>query len=358
MNFQNLPTVPQEKELLDRAFRKARIRQKTKKEKKGTWVQGMQTNEARKLDLIRDVLVASLDRVQKSFPQIDELPRFYQELIKITRDVVQLKKSLATVVWGIRKISDFQRTYIHHIMQEKDKQKMQEFTRQFYGRVSSVLKQISSALKYLESSRQVMKGYPDVKEMFTVCIYGFPNVGKSTLLNLLTGTRAEVAPYAFTTKSINVGYLRLDGSKEHGDKERSGQEGKKGIKKATIQIIDVPGTLARQDKLNFIEMQADLVVKELATVIIYVFDYSDTCGYTIADQEKLFEQVTSADFSGKKKPVLVYVAKKDITPADVLENAPKSFSLEELKEEILKRNIQWEEDEALKTPVEVEMGPV
>ena len=347
MNFQNLPPVPQEKELLDRAFRKARIRQKTKKEKKGTWVQGMQTNEARKLDLIRDILVASLDRVQKSFPQIDEMSRFYQELLKITRDVVQLKKSLATVVWGIHKISDFQRTYVHHIMQEKDKQKMQEFTRQFYGRVSSVLKQISPALKYLESSRQVMKGYPDVKEMFTVCIYGFPNVGKSTLLNLLTGTRAEVAPYAFTTKSINVGYLRMDGSKEHG--ERAEHEGKKGIKKAQIQIIDVPGTLARQDKLNFIEMQADLVVKELANVIIYVFDYSDTSGYTVADQEKLFEQVKSADFLGKQKLVLIYVAKKDITPKRVFESARDGLSLEELKEEILRRGIEWGENEAKKT---------
>ena len=340
MNFQNLPPVPQEKELIDRSFRKARMRQKTKQEKKGTWVQGMQTKEARKLDLIRDVLVSSLERVLKSFPRVDELPKFYQELLKITLEVGQLKKSLATLLWGTRKITDFQREYVHRIMQEEDQRSMHEISRQFYGRVVSVLQQISPALTYLESCRRTMKGYPDVKEMFTVCIYGFPNVGKTTLLNLLTGTRAEVAPYAFTTKSINIGYMRMDGSKEHGrteEKEVNEENKVKKERKAMLQIVDVPGTLARQEKMNFIEMQADLVVKELANLVIYVFDYSDTSGYTVVDQEKLFEQMQG------KKPVLVYIAKKDITPNEVLATAREGLSFDELKEEIMRTEKVWKE---------------
>ena len=100
-----------------------------------------------------------------------------------------------------------------------------------------------------------MRTYPDVKEMFTVCIYGFPNVGKSTLLNKLTTSKATVAAYAFTTKEINAGYFTVEDKK--------------------IQVFDVPGTLARENKMNYIELQAELVVKELADIIIYVFDVSE-----------------------------------------------------------------------------------
>ncbi len=308
MNFQGIPSVETEKTLLDLAFRKAREKG-SEKNLKGNWLEIIRKKEGLKIDVIKDALASKLESIRQSFPHPKQLPEFYIQLMKLTLDFDEYKKSLAALGWAVSKARFFQREYVQKIFRTTERGKIKELSRQFYGRIASVIKQIRDNLRFLEEARKIFRTYPDIKEMFTVCIYGFPNVGKSTILNKLTGTKAEIAPYAFTTKSINAGYLKL------GEKK--------------VQVLDVPGTLARGQKMNLIEMQADLVMKELANLIIFVFDLSGYSGYSFKKQEQLYQNL------GKEKKVLIYISKLDLTPSEILQEFPyRYYSLEELKEEM------------------------
>jgi len=312
MNFQKIPPVDTSKTLLDIAFSKAREKGKSKK-LTGNWLQIIRQKEGLKLDIIKDNIVTKLDNILKIFPYVNALPPFYPKLMELTLDLPEFKKSLGAINWANKKIRIFHKSYVSKISKTKDKTDIKDLSKQFYGRISSILKQIDPQLKYLEYCRKIMKTYPDIKEMFSVCIYGFPNVGKTTFFNKIANTKAKTAAYAFTTKTINTGSIKLN------DQE--------------IQFLDVPGTLARRDKLNKIELQAELVLKELAQLIIYVFDLSGQGGYSIEEQEQLFQKLTTEI---SKNKIIIYISKQDITEQKIISTFKhKHYSLEDIKEKIL-----------------------
>ena len=308
MTFNNIPPIESGKQLLDLAFSKARVRG-VSKDLGGNWLQIIRTKEMLKLDIVKDTLVSKLDALLHAFPASKDLSHFYLELMHLTLDFTSYKKSLGGLNWGMERIRFFHREYVRKIVKTVDRGSITATSKEFYGRISSVIRQVNESLIYLQECRRIMRTYPAVKEMFTVCLYGFPNVGKTTLLNQLTGTKAQVAAYAFTTVSINTGYMKVDGQ--------------------VIQILDVPGTLARADKMNLIELQAELVVKELADLIIFVLDVSEQGGYSVAQQEKLLQRI------GARKPLLVYVSKSDVADGVVLSLwKNKSCTLEQIKTKI------------------------
>ncbi|MBI2112518.1 50S ribosome-binding GTPase [Candidatus Woesearchaeota archaeon] len=321
MNFQLIPPVPSHKELVDLAFGRARSKarantgtQNGNRRLRSDSLQSAKSKEMLKIDVIKDDLVQRLKKVLDTFPETEKLPTFYHKLLELTLDFGELKKSLGAVRWAMQKIRFFQKEYVRKISVERNEAKVNPLGKQFYGRVSSVLKQVNPNLIYLERSRRMMRSYPDIKEMFTVCIYGFPNVGKSTLLNKLTGSKAEVAEYAFTTKGVNSGFLTLDGKRK-------------------IQFLDVPGTLAREDKVNNIELIAELVAKELADVIIYIFDLTEYCGYSVKQQLKLYKSLD------RKSNMFVYLSKKDIMNEDILKDWIKESKIRDYPIDVLKEKI-------------------
>lgn len=312
MNFQTIAPIERSRNYLDRVFKKAR--EKSRKELKGDWLEKIKKKEIIKLDVIKGELVSNLDKIVKDFPRLEELPKFYLELLKLTLEYGELKKSLGAVSWAIGKIRFFHRDYIRKISKSRDAKKIRNLEKEFYGRISSIVRQIDEQLFFLEESRRIMKKYPDIKEMFTIVIFGFPNVGKTTLLNKLTGAKGKVAEYAFTTTGINSGFIK--------------------IKEKEVQVLDVPGTLARPEKMNDIERIAYLAAKELANIVIFVFDISGTID--LEKQKELFRNLKK-EF---EKEILIYLSKTDIIEEAKVkkfkENYRPVFGAEELKEEINK----------------------
>ncbi|MBW2972051.1 50S ribosome-binding GTPase [Candidatus Woesearchaeota archaeon] len=288
MNFQGLAKVEKADWYIDLAFRNAK---KSASEMKGQIGKAgpdvIKRAELAKISAVRRVFRRHFEIILTSFPSLDTMPEFYQELVRITLDYAELKKSLGALRWAQQKVEHFSDFYQNRIKRCRDFPRMTAYSREYYGRISSVIKQVKKQLEYLELARRTMKEYPAVKtKMFTVCIAGFPNVGKTTLLSKLTGSKPEIADYAFTTKKLNVGYATINNHK--------------------VQFIDTPGTLNRFEKMNPIEQQAHLAMKYCADMTVFVFDSSEQ-GYAEEQQMKLLKSVRSGS-----KEFAVYISKTDI----------------------------------------------
>lgn len=315
MSFQDIKPVEPADFYLDVAFRRAKELSLVQrpKVKITTNLQKSRVMELYKLEIIKNNLIANLDKIIKNFPSIKDLDAFYFELMKCTLDIDYLRQSLGSLGWAIKKILDFHRLYRNKMMNSTDIKTINRHRREFYGRISSVLKQISKNLAYLEESRRLMKEYPVIKTSIkTIVITGFPNVGKTTLLYKLTGSKPDIQNYPFTTKGINVAYLKKDSEK--------------------IQLLDTPGSLNRFDKMNNIEKQAYLAIKYLASLIVYVFDLTES--YPIEQQIALYH-----DLKKLNKEMIVFLSKVDLTKDKALvhkfvKEYDAIIDINELKEKI------------------------
>ncbi|MBN1923244.1 MAG: 50S ribosome-binding GTPase [Nanoarchaeota archaeon] len=215
-------------------------------------------------------LYNQLTAVITHFPKIEALSKFYTELVDTVVSIDDYKKSLGALNWARFMIKKLYYQFLKKKLSLKD----------YYGRANSVLKQVSKEFSFLETARKKFGKFPSVKNYPTVLLTGFPNVGKTSLLAKLTESRPEINSYPFTTKNINVGIMKIGNYK--------------------IQVIDTPGLLERPlEKRNVIEMKAIIALKYLADLILFIFDTSGASGFTVKQQEGLYNDIVSV-FSKSK----------------------------------------------------------
>ena len=301
--MKRIPKIEEHQHYIDIAFARAKKRANELK-------QGMSGKlnlfHFKKIELARiatvsDKLRNDLQDILHSFPSIDALPTFYNELIKATVEYDELKKSLGALNWAANKIREFESTFSRRVKATREIITTAKHRKDCYGRLSSVLRQIKDNLVFLEETRTVFAEFPAVKEnMFNVCIAGFPNVGKSTILSQITPAKPEIANYSFTTKGLNLGYMKCGHEK--------------------IQVMDTPGTLNRFDGMNTVEKQAYLALQHVAHMIVYVFDITETATASFDEQKELYAKVLDYE-----KPVVVYLAKTDLLTKEQVSAFKKEY---------------------------------
>lgn len=285
MNFQDLPSARTGAQYVDTAIRSAKKKVLGKSFKGLTRLDIIRQREQARLEAIANELAGPLLGLVKAYPSFDNLPEFYTQLVRATLDRQQTVAALSSVNWGANAVRKLRAEYAGKLRGARSVPVALSHSRAFLGRVSSVMKRLDPHFAALNEARALMGLYPDLKDLPTVAITGFPNVGKSTLLAKLCGSKPAIAPYAFTTTTLNVGTIRLGAR--------------------IVQFIDTPGTLNRGAKMNAVERVAWLALKYAAQAAVFVTDPTEP--YPKRDQLALLERVRDLD-----KPVLVYVSKADI----------------------------------------------
>ena len=284
MIFEKIPTVPTSEELLDKSFRRAarakhgkRILDRASKLKA----------EESMLLTAANILSDNLINIVKKFPSFDQVPPFYLELAEIIVGIEELKMNLASVQWAGNKINEMARKYVGMMRNAEDAKVVRK---QAFGRISSIVDSIDGNLRFLNDARNKLRKLPSIDEGPALVIAGYPNVGKSSFVALVSSAHPEIAPYPFTTKGLAVGHFIRNGIR--------------------YQVIDTPGLLDRPlDERNEIELQAISALKHVGKVILYIIDPSETCGYTLDKQMHLLDGI-------KKEfgiPILVAANKTDIS---------------------------------------------
>uniref|UniRef100_A0A8C7LDH2 GTP binding protein 4 n=1 Tax=Oncorhynchus kisutch TaxID=8019 RepID=A0A8C7LDH2_ONCKI len=76
------------------------------------------------------------------------------------------------------------------------------------GRMCTIMKRQKQSLEYLEQVHQHLSCLQTIDpNTRTLLLCGYPNVGRSSLINKVTRADVEVQPYAFTTKSLFVSHM-------------------------------------------------------------------------------------------------------------------------------------------------------
>ncbi|UCD02492.1 MAG: 50S ribosome-binding GTPase [Promethearchaeota archaeon] len=311
--FNEFYHVLSSKELLDIAFKRG-MKSSAQVSKNAPILIKAKKKESKRIKVAIEELIKRILNIIKMVPIIDDLPDFYRELASILVNIDKLKLTLGKLNGILPILSQIEREYIGKLNRIEAPKEGDQLRRAAFGRISSIINKQNSNLEYLNKIRGRLREIPSIDyTMPCVVIAGYPNVGKSSIVkNISTNKKIEVKEYPFTTKKLNMGHLEIE----------------RRFDKIKIQCLDTPGILDRpMAKRNNIELQAILALRLISDLIIYVFDPTPACGYSVDSQLELFNEINDSFSKEGKIEIIKVFNKKDLASKAEIEYLKNKLKL-------------------------------
>ncbi len=311
--FSEFYHVPNSKELLDIAFKKS-MKSSAQVSKNAPILIKAKKKESKRIQVAIEELIDRILKIIKMVPIIDDLPDFYRELASILVDIDELKLTLGKLNGILPILNKIEREHLSRLNRIEAPKEGDQLRRSAFGRISSIINKQNKNLEYLNEIRGSLKEIPSIDYTLPcIVVAGYPNVGKSSIVkNISTNKKIEIKEYPFTTKKLNMGHLEIE----------------RRFDKIRIQIMDCPGILALRAKRNYIERQAILALRLISDLILYIFDPTPACGYTVDSQIELYKEVKQNFAKDGKIEIVIVFNKMDLMSSSEIEYLEERLNLQ------------------------------
>ncbi|KZV57957.1 nucleolar GTP-binding protein 1 [Dorcoceras hygrometricum] len=300
--FQKLPMVMPSVDILYSALRKAKrilptkgIANVAKRER---------NRGAKQLDALMKELAVPLRTYKENFPNKNTLHPYERSLIELTLGDGNYEEVLGKVDMLRKKVVSVGKEHAAHCAKSLSKREAEERLSEGMTKIEEIFSCEGKAVDELLNIAKTLRAMPVVNlETPTLCLVGAPNVGKSSLVRLLSTGKPEVCNYPFTTRGILMGHINLSFQ--------------------NFQVTDTPGLLRRLDEdRNNLEKLTLAVLTHLPTAVLYVHDLSGQCGTSPSDQYAIYREIRER-FSN-------HLWLDVVSKCDLLKDSPVVFVTEDI----------------------------
>ncbi|XP_011085256.1 nucleolar GTP-binding protein 1 isoform X2 [Sesamum indicum] len=269
--FQKLPMVMPSVDILYSALRKAKRVSPTKGI--ANVAKRERNRGAKQLDALMKELAVPLRTYKENFPNRKDLHPYERSLVELTLGDGNYEEVLGKVDALRKKVVSVGKEHASLCAKSLTKREAEERLIEGMKKIEEMFNREGKAIDDLLNIAKTLRAMPVVNlETPTLCLVGAPNVGKSSLVRLLSTGKPEVCNYPFTTRGILMGHITLSYQ--------------------NFQVTDTPGLLRRHDEdRNNLEKLTLAVLSHLPTAVLYVHDLSGECGTSPSDQFVIYKEI-------------------------------------------------------------------
>ena len=319
IEWRSIPTVLYPQEILDKAFSRASKQANLVEDPDKYHRVRKQMN--RMVQSAADIIASTLLEYIEKWPSLNSLSDFDQALDDAAVGNDDFRRNLGALQWASDKVVKIASDSQQKMLRLREIDGFHKERRHAYGRLSSIIDQISDPILWLGDARNILRKLPSIDSLEPcVVVAGSPNVGKSALINALSSGEPEVAEYPFTTKQLHLGHF------DH--------------RRRAYQMVDTPGLLDRpMFERNSIEMQAIAALENIGDVLLFLIDATKDPTTPLTEQENLLKEVRNL-ITGK--PILIIHTKSDLydeipPDIDICISSKTGYGIEELRSIIIEK---------------------